>query len=161
MRKLTATFTMTYVLVCLTILVGISNNLHAQARFQQFNRGQGAQLNVTSFPQGAHVAVDGVDTRQLTPAHVGLRAGKHTVHVFVPEPGWKADDRTVDVTPGNNNMEVTLLPAVTAGTAGPPGPPGPQGPAGLPGLPGPQGPAGPKGATGAPGPAGPAGPTGA
>src|SRR5438105_6102773 len=126
MRKLNRIFAMTYVLVCLVIFAG-SSTLHAQAKFE--NHGQGSQLNVTSFPTGAHVSVDGVDTRQRTPAHLGLRPGKHQVRVFVPESGWNADNRTLNVTPGNNDVDVTLLPTVAVGPAGPAGP---QGLAGLP-----------------------------
>lgn len=162
MRKLNRITTMTYGVVCLTIFGGIFTNLHAQANPRERDRGRnhdryrGAELYVTSFPSGAHVSVDGVDTRQLTPVRLQVRTGKHQVRVFVAEPGWNPETHTVDVVPGDNDVDVALLPTLTVG---PPGPQGPQGPAGL-GLPGPQGPAGPQGPKGNPGPAGPIGPTG-
>ena len=34
-------------------------------------------LHVTSFPDGANVLIDGVDTRKVTPMSVGLAAGSH------------------------------------------------------------------------------------
>ncbi len=114
-------------------------------------------LKVTSFPSGAHVAVDGVDTGKVTPMSVSVAVGQHTVVVSIPNSGWKPDTRTFVVVSGNNDLSVTLLPNLAAG---------PMGPAGPKGDPGPQGPAGPAGATGAtgdpgtagaPGPAGPQG----
>jgi hypothetical protein len=69
--------------------------------------------------------------------------------VAVPGSGWNADSRAVTIVSGNNDLSVTLLPALTIGPAGPPGPAGPQG------LPGPQGP------NGIQGPVGPTGPVGA
>lgn len=111
----------------------------------------GGSLRVTSFPTGAHVSVDGVDTGKTTPMSVSLTIGDHTVMVFIPNSGWNADTRTVTIVSGNNDLSVTLLPTVTAG------PQGPQGPKGDTGA---QGPAGPTGATGPAGPAGPQGPQG-
>ena len=114
-------------------------------------------LKVTSFPSGAHVGVDGVDTGKVTPMSVSVAVGQHTVVVSIPNSGWKPDTRTFVVVSGNNDLSVTLLPNLAAG---------PMGPAGPKGDPGPQGPAGPAGATGAtgdpgtagaPGPAGPQG----
>jgi len=131
--------------------------------------GSGA-LKVTSFPSGANVAVDGVDTGKVTPMSTSLAVGTHTVVVSIPNSSWNADTRSVDVASGNNDLSVTLLPASTIGPIGPPGPkgdPGPQGPTGPPGPVGPTGPQGapgpqgPKGDTGDPGPAGPAGAAGA
>jgi PEGA domain/Collagen triple helix repeat (20 copies) len=122
------------------------------------------RLKVTSFPTGAHVSVDGADTGKFTPMSYSVRVGKHTVTVSMPN--WNSDTRTVDVTEGNNDLSVTLLPIMTAGPIGPQGPAGPAGPQGVPGPAGPVGPAGPqgvtgpqgaKGDTGATGPAGPAG----
>src|SRR5260370_15680215 len=146
--------------VFLIILSGAWNSLQAQ----------GAELNVTSYPSGAHVSVDGQELWKVTPLHIDLRVGSHTVMVFVPNSGWNPDMRTVDIVPGNNDLSVTLLPKFTAGPVGPQGPQGPAGPqgpqgpigatgaTGPQGLPGPAGPAGPLGATGPPGPLGPQGP---
>jgi hypothetical protein len=161
MRKLNAISTITYGIVSLAFFGGTLNSLHAQAkgRDHDHDRDDRAKLYVTSFPSGAHVSVDGVDTRQLTPVRLEVRTGKHQVRVFVSESGsnaqtksgWNAQTKTVDVVWGDNDVDVTLLPTATVG---------PQGPAGLPGLPGVQGPAGPQGPQGNPGPQGPTGPTG-
>ncbi len=137
-------------------------------------RGQssGGSLKVTSFPTGAQVIVDGVNTGKVTPMNVSLSLGTHTVIVQIPGSGWNADTRTVEIVSGNNDLSVTLIPALTVGPAGPAGPQGPQGPAGQQGPQGPkgdtgstgpqgaqglQGPQGPQGAAGPQGPAGPAG----
>lgn len=77
--------------------------------------------------------------------------------VSIPNSGWNPDTRTVTIVSGNNDLSVTLLPAVTAGAQGPPGPAGPQGPTGPVG---PQGQTGPAGQQGPPGSAGPQGPQG-
>src|SRR5260370_41874400 len=149
--------------VFLIILSGAWNSLQAQ----------GAELNVTSYPSGAHVSVDGQELWKVTPLHIDLRVGSHTVMVFVRNSGWNPDMRPVDIVPGNNDLSVTLLPKFTAGPVGPQGPQGPAGPqgpqgpigatgaTGPQGLPGPAGPAGPLGATGPAGPLGPQGPVGA
>jgi PEGA domain len=84
-------------------------------------------LKVTSFPSGARVSVDGVNTGKLTPMNVALADGDHVVTVDIPGSGWSADTRVVTVTPGNNDLSVTLLPALTVGSAGPTGPQGPAG----------------------------------
>jgi len=148
MRKLNAISTITYGIVSLAFFGGTLNSLHAQAkgRDHDHDRDDHAELHVTSFPSGAHVSVDGVDTHKRTPLRLEVRTGKHKVRVFVPESGWNAVTHTVAVVPGDNDLDVALLPAV--------------GLSGLPGPAGPQGPQGPKGATGAQGPAGPTGPQG-
>jgi hypothetical protein len=105
-------------------------------------------LKVTSFPSGAQVIVDGVNTGKVTPMNIALADGEHAVIVQIPGSGWNPDSRVVTIVPGNNDLSVTLLPIVTAG---PPGPTGPQGPEGA------QGPAGPTGPTGPEGPPGPSG----
>src|SRR5690348_13758537 len=89
--------------------------------------GSGA-LKVTSFPSGANVAVDGVDTGKVTPMSISLAVGTHTVVVSIPNSSWNADTRSVDVASGNNDLSVTLLPASTIGPIGPPGPKGDPGP---------------------------------
>jgi hypothetical protein len=105
-------------------------------------------LKVTSFPSGAHVSVDGVDSGKVTPMSISLPVGDHTVVVSIPNSGWNPDTRTVTIVSGNNDLSVTLLPTLTVG---------PQGLQGAAGPTGPQGPAGPAGAAGATGPAGPTG----
>ncbi len=111
-------------------------------------------LKVTSFPSGANVSVDGVDTGKVTPMSVSVAVGAHTVMVSIPNSGWNSDTRTFVVVAGNNDLSVTLLPNLAAGSKGDPGPPGPAGPAGATGA------TGDPGAAGAPGPAGPQGPPG-
>src|SRR5215471_21196985 len=141
---------------------GFSASLNAQT-------GSGS-LKVTSFPSGARVVVDGIDTGKVTPMSVSLPVGDHDVMVSIPNSGWNPDIRTVTIISGNNDLSVTLLPTITSGPQGSKGDPGPQGPPGAkgadgaPGAAGQQGPAGANGADGTPGatgPQGPAGPTGA
>lgn len=121
-------------------------------------------LQVTSYPSGAAVVVDGIDTGKTTPMSVSVSVGAHTILVRVQDSRWNPDVREVNVLSGNNDLSVTLLPVLTVG---PQGPPGPQGTTGLPGPIGPQGaagaigPIGAEGPTGKAGPEGPAGPTGA
>ena len=122
-----------------------------------FAQNTSGSLKVTSYPTGATVWIDGVDTGKVTPMSESVTIGQHTVVVSVPNSGWNPDTRVVTVVAGNNDLSVTLLPTVTTGPQGPPGPAGPGGPAGATG---PQGPAGPTGATGAAGPAGATGPQG-
>jgi len=105
---------------------GVSANLHAQT-------GNGA-LKVTSFPSGAKVSIDDVDTGKMTPASFSLTVGDHNVVVSIPSSGWNPDVRRVTIVSGNNDLSVTLLPTAIAGQQGPQGPQGP---------PGPQGPVGP------------------
>src|SRR5262245_39086331 len=146
--------------VCLAAMLSIG--LHAQS-------GNGS-LKVTSYPSGAEVAVDGIDTGKVTPMSVSLSIGQHSVTVTVPNSGWNPDTRSVTIVSGNNDLSVTLLPTLTTGPQGPQGPqgvPGMAGPPGPAGATGPQGPAGPQGlqgetgATGAQGPQGETGPAGA
>jgi len=127
--------------------------------------GNGA-LKVTSFPTGASVSVDGVDTGKVTPMSISVAVGTHTVVVSIPDSGWIPDTRAVEVVSGNNDLSVTLLPNLAIGPIGPPGPKGdagatgPAGPTGPTGPQGTTGPQGPKGDTGATGPAGAAGASG-
>lgn len=83
-------------------------------------------LKVSSFPSGAQVIVDGVNTGKATPMSISLPDGDHVVTVQIPGSAWNPDTRVVTILPGNNDLSVTLLPAVTSG------PPGPTGPAGAP-----------------------------
>src|SRR3984893_3920579 len=126
-------------------------------------RAQDADLEVTSIPSGAHVSVDGIEMRKLTPMRVDVHVGTHEVKVYIPNSIWNPDTRTVNITRGDNDLRVTLFPGPSGGAPGqrgPAGPPGatgatgPQGPQGLKGDIGSQGPAGPQGSVGATGPAG-------
>ena len=155
--------------ILLVVCGGTWSRLHAQGDGHEHDPGVNAMLDIASFPSGAHVSVDGVDSRKVTPVRTELRVGKHQVRIFVPNSAWSADSRTIQVGEGYNYLDVTLLPAVGGGlpgpqgprgAAGPAGPAGPIGPAGPAGATGPAGPAGPTGATGPAGPAGPAGAAG-
>src|SRR6266571_8595828 len=110
-------------------------------------RAAGA-LKVTSFPSGAQVIVDGVNTGKVTPMSVSLAEGDDTVTVQIPGSGWQPDTRTVTVVAGNNDLSVTLLPVLTVGPQGPKGDKGDKGDLGLQGV---QGPAGKDGKDGVPG----------
>ena len=92
--------------------------------------GQSGSLKVTSFPSGAQVTVDGVNTGKTTPMSTSLSVGDHTVTVSIPNSGWNPDTRTVTIASGNNDLSVTLLPMLTTGPQGPQGPAGPTGPQG-------------------------------
>lgn len=133
-----------------SLLAVIALTMAQQARAQSSN----GSLKVTSFPSGAKVSVDLADTGKVTPMSISLSVGDHTVTVSIPNSGWNPDTRTVTIVSGNNDLSVTLLPALTIG------PPGPQGPKGDRGDTGPVGPQGPKGYTGDRGDIGPAGPQG-
>src|SRR2546425_1154987 len=137
-------------------------------------RADGGALKVTSFPSGANVFVDGVDTGKVTPMTISVPLSTHTITVsFGPtscqDPaslGWTPATHTMEVVQGTNFLSVTLLPCLTVGPQGLQGPVGPQGltgpagPAGSAGPVEPTGPAGPAGPVGPTGPAGPAGPVG-
>jgi hypothetical protein len=94
---------------------------------------EAATLKVSSFPSGAQVSIDGVNTGKVTPMNVSLSEGDHSVTVAIPGSGWNPDTRTVTIVSGNNDLSVTLLPIPT------PGPPGPKGDKGDQGIQGPQG----------------------
>jgi hypothetical protein len=96
-------------------------------------------LKVTSFPAGAKVFVDGADTGKTTPMSISVAVGTHVVKAQIPGSGWAPAESTVTIVEGNNDLSVTLLPALTQGPEGPPGPEGPEGPDGPPGPPGPPG----------------------
>jgi PEGA domain-containing protein/collagen triple helix repeat protein len=118
---------------------------------------QSGSLKITSFPSGAAVVIDGVDTGKVTPMSVSLSIGDHVVVVSIPDSGWRPDTRTVTIAAGNNDLSVTLLPLLTVGPKGDKGDPGPQGPTGPQGPKGDRGDQGPQGPTGAEGPQGPQG----
>jgi DNA-binding beta-propeller fold protein YncE len=108
--------------------------LCAAARAQSSGNGV---LKVTSFPSGANVAVDGVNSGKITPMNISLPAGAHTVTVSIPNSGWNTDSRLIVIDSAmTTDLSVTLLPSVAAG---PPGPKGDKGDTG------PQGPTGPEG----------------
>src|SRR5215472_10974253 len=83
----------------LFVLVGAALLLTAQAR------AQNGSLKVTSFPVGANVSVDGVDTGKVTPMTMSLAVGTHTVVVSIPNSGWNVDTRSVEVVAGNNDLQ--------------------------------------------------------
>lgn len=122
---------------------------------------QAASLKVTSFPDGAQVYINGLFTGKTTPVSLSLPDGTIVnVIVKIPGSGWAQYESLVPIDPGNNDLSVTLLPAITQGPKGDkgdPGPVGPEGPAGAVGSQGPAGPQGVKGDTGAIGPQGPQG----
>ena len=122
---------------------------------------QNGALKVTSFPSGASVAVDGIDTGKTTPMSVSLAVGDHTVVVSIPNSGWSPDTRVVTIASGNNDLSVTLLPMLTVGPPGPKGDKGDKGDTGATGATGPKGDKGDPGAQGLPGETGQQGPPGA
>lgn len=91
----------------LVVLCTVSSPAFAQS-------GNGS-LKVTSYPTGAAVLIDGVDTGKTTPMSESLTVGEHTVVVRVPNSGWNPDSRVVNIVTGNNDLSVTLLPTVTIG----------------------------------------------
>src|SRR5437899_1841793 len=95
-----------------------------------YGQSGNGSLKVTSFPSGASVVVDGVNTGKFTPMSISLPVGDHNVVVSIPNSGWNADQRTVTIISGNNDLSVTLLPTITAGPKGDTGPQGPKGDAG-------------------------------
>src|SRR5215510_122125 len=109
----------------------LSACLHAQT-------GNGS-LKITSFPSGANVSVDGVNTGKVTPMSISLPVGDHNVVVFIPSADWKPDTRAVTIISGNNDLSVTILPTLSTGPQGPKGDTGAQGPQGPQGPPGPAG----------------------
>ena len=124
----------------IVVLVGTLLLLPSRASAQSKH----GRLKVTSFPAGANVSMDGKDTGKLTPMSVDVSVGWHKVAVSIPNSGWNADVRNVEVVAGNNDLSVTLLPILTVGPIGPPGPKGDPGPAGPSGPQGPAGPPGPR-----------------
>jgi hypothetical protein len=116
-----------------------------------------ATLKVSSFPSGAQVIVDGVNTGKVTPMNVSLPEGDHVVTVQISGAGWRADTRVVTIVSGNNDLSVTLLPVSTEGPPGPKGDKGDPGDPGDPGVNGTNGADGLNGADGQPGAPGPPG----
>src|SRR4051794_3421260 len=123
-------------------------------------QAQNGTLKITSFPSGASVKIDGVDTGKATPMSTTLAVGDHAVVVSIPNSGWNADTRTVTIVSGNNDLSVTLLPILTVGPQGPQGLKGDKGDTGATGAQGLKGDRGEEGVPGSTGPQGPAGPKG-
>ena len=158
------------IIAAVVCLLAVPAALRAQS-----NVDDGHEVVITSFPDGASVFIDGVDTGKVTPMELRkITPGIHTITVSANSAGWQSDTRTItvlDVDPVKGRfrdtyLSFTLMPTLTAGPAGPQGPPGPAGGIGVPGATGATGPAGPAGpagtagATGATGAAGPQGPPG-
>ena len=111
-------------------------------------------LAVQSYPSGAEVYIDGVDTGQNTPTgNILITTGSHTVLLtpLVASSVWNNSSNGVTIVAGKNLLNVVMTPVLTVGPQGPAGPTGPTGP---------QGPTGATGATGSQGPTGPTGPQG-
>src|SRR5882762_4443858 len=100
--------------VFLMFLAGTWGNLRAQE----------AHLDVTSYPSDAHVSVDGMEMRKVTPLRVDLRLGTHEVKVYIPNSTWSSDTRTVNIVRGDNDLEVILHSGNSGGGTGPQGPAG-------------------------------------
>lgn len=88
MRKPERVWRIALSVVFLTTIPGAANSLHAQRSGREdsrgshdsdYDHGRNADLTVTSFPSGAHVSIDGVDTRKVTPMSVDVRIGQHQV----------------------------------------------------------------------------------
>lgn len=94
----------------LLILSSLVLGLHVTQTYGQNGQNGSGSLKITSFPSGANVTVDGVDTGNMTPTSINLSVGDHTVVVFIPDSTWGADSRTVTIVSGNNDLSVTLLP---------------------------------------------------
>jgi YVTN family beta-propeller protein len=131
----------------LFLIAAVCLSIAGPARRSAAQTGSGS-LKVTSFPSGANVLVDGVDTGKVTPMSVSLPVGDHSVVVSIPNSGWNSDTRTVTIVAGNNDLSVTLLPVQTTGPQGPKGDKGDKGDTGSQGPTGPQGLQGPAGVDG-------------
>jgi hypothetical protein len=106
----------------------------------------GHEVVITSFPDGASVLIDGLDTGKVTPVELrNIAPGTHMITVSAA--GWQTNTQKItvlDVDPVSGRLRdtylsFTLLPALTTGPAGPQGDPGPPGPQGIQGLIGPAG----------------------
>ena len=101
-----------------TLLAGTWGNLRAQE----------GHLDVMSIPSGAHVSVDGMEIRRVTPLRVDdVHVGMHTVKVYIPNSDWNPDIRTVNIVRGDNDLHVTLQYGTSGGGTGTQGPAGPMG----------------------------------
>ncbi len=136
----------------------------------------GHSVAIDSFPPGATVVLDGVNTNKVTPMELrGVAPGSHQVSVSAP--GYSTTAQTVIVldknpvtgAPRDTHLNFVLLPPTVKGDPGPKGDPGasvyvpipgPPGQNGKDGLPGAAGTNGKDGVAGSPGPAGIQGPQG-
>ncbi|MBS2025548.1 MAG: PEGA domain-containing protein [Deltaproteobacteria bacterium] len=117
-----------------------------------------SQLEVSTFPSGADVTIDGALAGQ-TPLTVKLPKGTHEVELSVPASGWTKVTRSITL--GAKETQVLTESIFPMGIIGPEGPQGPQGIIGPEGPQGPQGIIGPEGPAGKQGIIGPEGPQGA
>lgn len=111
MKRLSLTF---FSCAALVVMLLETTSIGLQA---QTCTGNGA-LKVTSFPSGANVSIDGVNTGKTTPMSVSVPAGFHTVVVSIPNSGWNVDTRQIMTDCGTNDLSVTLVPSLTIGPPG-------------------------------------------
>ena len=143
---------------CVVLIYALTMFLSASTLY-----GANGSLKVTSFPSDAQVSIDGVSTGKSTPMSISLFEAVHEVTVHMSGGGWNPNTQMVAITPGRNELSVTLLPTVTDGTKGDKGdtgPAGPKGDTGATGSAGLQGSKGDKGDTGLQGVKGDTGPEG-
>ena len=79
-----------------------------------------ARVNVTSFPDGAQIVVDGDSLQQRTPSDIDLPPGHHRISATLA--GFRATEREIDTTPGvGAAVRVTLErePTTTIAAAAP------------------------------------------
>lgn len=62
----------------------------------------GQSLKVSSFPAGANVTIDGVDTGKVTPMSTSITLGSHVVVISVPNSQWTPSANNVVVVSGVN-----------------------------------------------------------
>ncbi len=63
--------------------------LTSTARGQTVSPDDGHEVVITSFPDGANVWIDGVDTGKVTPMELrSIKPGQHKIAVSVAAAGW-------------------------------------------------------------------------
>ena len=67
-----------------------------------------ATLKVSSFPAGAQVWVDGVNTGKVTPMNISLSEDEHVITVQIPGSEWSAVTRRVTIGPGVKNRMTVM-----------------------------------------------------
>jgi len=70
-----------------------------------------ASLEVTTFPSGVEVFVDGVSTHRFTPVSIDLTPGSHAIGVSAGS-AWTVEGTTTTLLPGPNRLHFTLKPVV-------------------------------------------------
>jgi hypothetical protein len=139
------------IIVAIVCLPAVPAALNAQTVVDD-----GHEVVITSFPDGASVLIDGLDTGKVTPVELReIAPGTHMITVSAA--GWQTNTQKItvlDVDPVSGRLRdtylsFTLLPTLTTGPAGPQGDPGPQGIQGLIGPPGTNGTNGINGTNGA------------